>query len=181
VDPADRDKLRPPPLPPEPPPPADDNLIAAGKRAFAARQYGRAAERLRRAVAEAPADAEARLLLAQTYFALGKYAEATAAAHAGVRLRPDWPTQAFVARELSPDRPAEFDDQLARLADALKRTPDDPALQFLFGYQLWFADRKAEAELYFRRARRRASDPEVIDRFLMQVNDGMIVRTARAK
>src|SRR5262249_5726433 len=92
---------RPPPeFPPPPQPEADPQaeharLLRLGKDLFARGEYGWAAHRFRQAAALRPGDAEGQFLLAQALFAQGRYAEAVDAIHAGMRLRPDWPTARF--------------------------------------------------------------------------------------
>jgi hypothetical protein len=64
---------------------------------------------------------------------------------------------------------AEFDTHLKRLGDALRGQPLESDLLFLYAYQLWFDGRRAEAVVYFERARAVAADSTFIDRF---VKDG---------
>jgi tetratricopeptide (TPR) repeat protein len=105
-------------------------------------------------------------LLAQARFALGKYAEAVAAIHAGMRLQPDYPNAPFHPREPYGANAADFPEQLKRLADALAEYPDDPVLTFLYAHQLWFDSRKDEARLIFGRAKALAPEPIFCERFL---------------
>lgn len=163
---------RPPPdLPPAPRPaldPRDENArqVDLGKAAFAAGQYGRAAHHFRLAVAVAPAEPEAHFLLGQALFALGKYADAVAALHEGLRRQPDWPTSRFRPLELYGDNVADYSAHLARLEEAVGRDPNDPVLLFLYAYQLWFDGRQDEAAPLFERAARLAPDPTDSQRFL---------------
>jgi tetratricopeptide (TPR) repeat protein len=144
--------------PPEPPKALDDpvaenaRLVSLGRDAFAAGEYGRAAERFRKATTVAPAPPLAHFLLAQSLLALGKYREAVDAVHAGLAAQPDWPTGRFHARDLYGANAAEFTDHLKALEDALNRRADDPVLLFLYGYALWFDGRQDDARLRFRRA-----------------------------
>src|SRR5262249_34692446 len=136
-------KPKPPAEPvPVPMPPADPPIdladhVAVGRAAFAAGEYGRAAERLELAANAAPDDPLPRMLWCQALFALGKYREATAVVVVGVKRQPDWPLLRFRARDLYRDHPAEFDAHLRLLRSAVERFPDDPALLFLLGHQLW--------------------------------------------
>ena len=165
-------KEEPPPLLPRLPAPQLDpksenaRQAKLGTQAFARQEYGRAAERFRQATIIAPAEAEAHFLLAQAYFAIGKYPEAVAAIRAGLPLQPDWPTAKFRPRELYGPNAAEFTEHLKWLEEALQRHPDDPVLLFLFGYQLWFDGRQEEARRCFERAARLIGDPAHIELFL---------------
>ena len=117
----------------------------------------------------APKEAVPYICLVQARFALGKYREATAAIHDGLRVFPEWPALPFRVREVYPD-PQEYDRQLKRLEDALVAHKDDPALLFLYAYQLWFDGRQADARPLLRRAARFVAAPFFIDLFLL--NDG---------
>jgi tetratricopeptide (TPR) repeat protein len=150
----------------EPAGPADVHLLALGRKAFAAQEYGRAAQRFRQATAAAPREALPHFLLAQALVVLGKYGEAVDAILAGMALRPDWPTARFGPRELYGPHADDYPRHLARLEQTLARHPDDPDLLFLYAYQLWFDGRKEEARLLFERALPRTADPGVINRFL---------------
>jgi tetratricopeptide (TPR) repeat protein len=143
-----------------------DRLLAQGREAFVAFEYGRAAMRFRRAALLRPREALPHFLLAQTLLALGKYHEARDAIHAGLALRPDWPNARFQPLELYGPHVADYPDHLATLEATLLRHPNDPVLLFLYAYQLWFDGRKDEAGPLFRRALPGAADPAVIDRFL---------------
>jgi hypothetical protein len=161
----------PPPLPGPPtaaadPKAANAQLIQLGNEAFQAGHYGRAEWVFRRADATFSQDPLAYFLSAQAQFALGKYAEAVVAIHAGMRLQPDWPDAGFRSRALYGANPADFPAQLQRLADAQAHWPDDPILAFLYAYQLWFDNRKDEARMLFQRAKAFTPDPSFIERFL---------------
>jgi Tetratricopeptide repeat len=169
----------PPPLPGPPAEAAESKmasaqLLEAGKEAFQAQQYSRAERSFRRAVEVFAHDSGAYFLLAQAQFALGKYAEAVAAIHAGMRLQPDRPNAPFRVRDVYGADSGNFSDQLRRLADALAHNPDDYFLIFLYAYQLWFDNRKDEARLLFQRARALAPDPSFSDRFLQAKVDAPI-------
>jgi hypothetical protein len=162
---------RPPPeLPPPPQPEADPRaeharLIRLGKELFARGEYGWAAHRFRQAVALGPGDADGQFLLAQALFAQGRYTEAVDAIHAGMRLRPDWPTAPFRPIDLYGEA-ADYTDHLRNLEDALTASPNDPVLLFLTAYQLWFDGREEDAVKLFQRAARVAADRSFSDRFL---------------
>jgi hypothetical protein len=161
------------PEPPRPPQPEADpraesaRQIALGKGAFAAGEYGRAAQRFRQAVQADPGNAPAHFLLAQAEVALGKYDPAVAAIQAGLRLDPDWPTASFRPVTLYDGNVADLPQHLQALEGALARHPDDPILLFLHAYQLWFDGRQEEARRLFQRAAAVAPDKSFSERFLL--------------
>jgi hypothetical protein len=161
------------PEPPRPPRPEADpraesaRLSALGKDAFAAGEYGRAAQRFRQAIQVNPRDAQAHFLLAQAEVALGKYDEAVDAIYAGLRIDPDWPTSKFRPVQLYGDNVADLPEHLKHLEDALTRQPDDAVLLFLYAYQLWFDGRQEEARRLFQRAAAVAPDKSYSERFLL--------------
>jgi hypothetical protein len=140
--------------------------VKLGKEAFVAGEYGRAERRFHQAVDVLGTDALSQFLLAQARFAQGKYQEAVAAIESGLQLQPTWPSSVFRVRSLYGPPAADFDEQLGELKLALAAYPDDPVLLFLFGYQLWFDDRRDEARPYFMRAKTRMADPRLCDWFL---------------
>jgi len=148
--------------------------IALGTEAFVAKQYGRAVERWQQAIAVAPREGKSHFLLAQAYFALGKYRESVIAIESGLRLAPNWPLGRFDPSELYGNDRAPYLEQLKALQEAQRKQPDDPMLLFLLGYQEWFAGDRAKALEFFRQARQRTTQPELIDRFLL-AGDGPIV------
>jgi hypothetical protein len=157
---------------PEPPPPADNprdevaRLLGLGNAAFTAQEYGRAAQRFRQATVVDPAQPMPYFLLAQAQFALGKYRDAVASIHAGMRLKRDWPSARFPVRDLYGPNPADYTAHLRQLQDALAQNPADPVLLFLYAHQLWFDGQQDEARKVFRRAKAVAPDTTYIDRFL---------------
>jgi hypothetical protein len=173
-------KEDPPPKPPEPdmpppprPPMPEENpvaenarLIGLGKAAFAAEEYGRAAQRFRQAATVLPTDALSHFLHAQALLALGKYQEAVDAINAGMALDPGWPLKKFQPLELYGPHVAAYPEHLRRLEDTRTKFPNDAVLLFLSAYQLWFDGRKDEARPLFQRARPGVADPGVVDRFL---------------
>ena len=72
----------------------------------------------------------------------------------------------FDVRDLYGRRPAEHALDLERLRDVVERNPNEPALAFLYGYELWFNGRKKEALPFLERAAKGAVDPTPIKRFL---------------
>jgi hypothetical protein len=133
--------------------PDADRFVEAGRTAFADGQYGRALELFRKAAEITPNEPSAHYLVSQAYFALGKYREAVAAIAAGMALRADWSEARFNSRDLYWKKPAVFDDHLAALRQAATAFPDDPALAFLLGHQLWFDGKPAEAKPYLLKAK----------------------------
>ncbi len=133
---------------------ASARLIASGRQAFGAGEYGTARERFRLALDWTPNDPLGHFLLAQALIAMGKYPEAVAAIHQGLVLNPDWPKSAYRPIALYVDKEEEYSAHARRLASALDRHPDEPVLLFLSGYQMWFDGRKDEARALFRRAQR---------------------------
>jgi hypothetical protein len=136
------------------------------RAAFAAEQYGAAADHLDAAAKARPDDALPHFLKAQVRFAAGRYAEAVAAVRDGMKLAPDWPAGTFRAKELYGPAEARFDQHLADLAGAAEANPDEPGLTFLLGYQFWFGGDRAAAAKLFRTAAGRVKDPALVDRFL---------------
>ncbi|HLW68781.1 MAG TPA: tetratricopeptide repeat protein [Gemmataceae bacterium] len=143
-----------------------DRLVKLGKEAFADEEHGRAAERFVQASRVQPDSAEALFLLAQAQFALGKYREAVASIYAGMKLQPEWPSSKFDLRGLYANNPAELIEQLNSLRQAAEANPQEPALLFLYGYQLWFLGRQDEAKKFFEKARPMVTDAKPIDQFL---------------
>jgi tetratricopeptide (TPR) repeat protein len=140
--------------PRRPPGRADaDRIVEAGRKAFADSQYGRALELFRKAAEITPNEPSAHYLVSQAYFALGKYREAVAAITAGMALRADWSEARFNSRDLYSRQPPAFDEHLAALRKAATAFPDDPALAFLLGHQLWFDGKREEARPFLLKAR----------------------------
>lgn len=161
---ADRERAR-RPVRPEPPPPVPpdpksehDALVLDGRRAFAAGEYGRAAELFRRADTD--------FLLAQALLALGKYPDAVAAIHRGMARQPNWPLSGPALRDLYGLHPDRLSEHRRQLDEAAAADPADAALAFLRAYVRWFDGQRDEARDLFRTLRDRVARPEVIDRFL---------------
>jgi hypothetical protein len=170
--PKEKPREKPPELPRPPFPQADPRaegarLTALGLEAFAAAQYGRAAQRFRQATQVNLNEARANFLLAQAEVALGKYDEAVEVIQQGMRLDPDWPTANFRPVALYDGNVADWPDHLQRLQEALARHPNDAVLLFLNAYQLWFDGRQDEARALFQRAAAVAADKSFSERFLL--------------
>ena len=160
-------------LPPllAPPPAADknqesDRQVRLGRESFAAGQVGRAAEQFQQAINAAPKRPLPYFLLAQAQFAVGRYREAAASIVAGLKLDPNWPAAAFNPRDLYGGNVAELALDIEQLREAAERNPAEPALSFLYGYELWLNGRRDEARKYFKRALPNAADPAPIGLFL---------------
>jgi len=172
------------PARPQPPRPAQPEVdpraesarqSAIGLEAFAAGEYGRAAQRFRQAVHINPNDARAYFLLAQAEFALGKYDEAVEAIENGMRIAPNWPMTNFRPVTLYGDNVTDLPEHLRRLENALNRHPDDAVLLFLYAYELWFDGRQEEARPLFQRAAAVAGDKSFSERFLLARPDQPIL------
>jgi hypothetical protein len=171
--PPEREDKKPPkerlPRPPEPelkPKEEAARQIALGREAFANQEYGRAAERFQEAARVFPQDPLAYFLLAQADFALGKYREATAAIHDGLRRKADWPAGDFRPIEMYGPNVADYAEHLGQLRLALKENPRDPVLFFLLAYQLWFDGQRDEARILFHKALPLVAEPRFIHLFL---------------
>ena len=184
----------PQPLPEQPPPPpARPRVDAAGDRkadpkaemvrqvelakaAAEAEEYGRAAERLAAAIGAKPDEPLPYFLLAQVRFARGEYAEAVAAIRDGMKWAPDWPTAPFRPKALYGPHPERFDTHLADLRRAYADNPNDPAVGFLLGYELWFTGERDEAARLFRRVTGQVRDNGIVERFLLEVDAKVVGR-----
>ncbi|MGL4553895.1 MAG: tetratricopeptide repeat protein [Gemmataceae bacterium] len=166
-----------PRLPPRPEPLGDaaeeaERQTFLGRQEFAAGQYGRAAGRFRRAMELKPADRQTPFLLVQALLALGKYHDASDALVPALRAAPDWPGAAFRPLDLYGPAVTEYSDHLRLLDETRARHPDDPVLQFLAGYQMWFDGRRGHAVRLFRQAEPRFTDPDAVERFLLAAPPG---------
>jgi hypothetical protein len=141
-------------------------LVESGREALAGGEPGRAVEQFRHATAVTPDDAMGHFLLGQALYAVGRYREAVVAILEGLKRKPDWPSAPFDARELYGPRAADHALDLELLRQALARIGDEPALAFLYGYELWFNGRRKEARPFLEKAAAGAADPAPIRRFL---------------
>jgi hypothetical protein len=170
--------IPPAPLPLEPKRDADARVelnrqLDLGRAAMGDGEFGRALHRFEEAIRVSPQTASGYFHRAQAEFALGKYREAVASIVEGLRLRPDWSSARFQPRELYGNNLGLFDLHLQELKNTLDLRPQDPALLFLYGYQLWFDGRRGEATPILERAIERSQNPEPIQTFLL---GGMMVR-----
>jgi hypothetical protein len=168
----ERPRLPPPPELPGPPPPRErpgDNVtdpVERGKRAFANREYGLAAQCFRQAALADPAAAMPQFLLAQAQFALGKYRDAFHAIRAGMDRKRDWPTTRFPPRALYEGNDVEFLGHLKRLEDLIEKHANDPVLLFVLAYELWFDGQREKARGILQKVNKILPDPSYADRFL---------------
>ncbi len=154
-----------------PPPAADQNeeserQVKLGRESFASGQVGLAAQQFQKAINAAPKRALPYFLLAQAQYAVGRYREAVVAVLAGLKLEPNWPATLFDPRDLYEGNAADFALDLEKLHQAADRSPEEPALSFLYGYELWLNGRRDEARKSFERTLVNSADPAPIRLFL---------------
>jgi tetratricopeptide (TPR) repeat protein len=133
-------------------------LVELGRSAFVAGEYGKAAEQFERASASNAKLARAHFLRGQAAFAAGRYSDAVDAIRLGLTLNPEWPATSFDPKEPYGPNVADFANHLAELRKAMAVNPDEPTLEFLLGYQLWFVGERAEARKWFDLAAERLAD-----------------------
>lgn len=134
-------------------------LINRGRKAFAAGDYGQAAEFFEQAAGYDAKAAQPYFLKAQALFAAGGYVEAVAAIRTGLEIDPTWPTGTFDPKEPYGANAAAFADHLAELRRVVAANPGEPTLEFLLAYQLWFIGEKAEAKKWLATAEKRLGSP----------------------
>ena len=140
--------------------------VRLAQAAFAADEYGRAAERLAEAIKLKPDEPLPHFLLAQVRFARGEYAESVAAIRDGLKLAPDWPASAFTPKPLYAANPGAFEEQLNELKAAAAKSPDEVTLQFVLAYQLWFAGDRDAATKIFHKLAPVVKDKSIVEAFL---------------
>jgi tetratricopeptide (TPR) repeat protein len=140
-------------------------LVAVGRAAFEAGEYGRALDQFERASAAEKKLAAPHFLKGQAAFAAGRYADAVAAIRAGLDLDPAWPASTFDPKEPYGANAAAFAGHLAELRKVVAANPGEPTLQFLLGYQLWFVGEKAESSKWFDLAAHRLDAPGPLEFF----------------
>ncbi len=186
------DRVAPPPMPVKPPafdsfaakpvgakntdrPEADPAAESArqvrlGRAAFAAEEYGLAADHFDRAAQAKPEDPLPLFLRAQAHFAAGRYADAVADIRDGMKKAPDWPAAKFDPKELYGPAADRFEAHLAALRKAVAANPADPALAFLLGYELWFTGDRPAAMQLFRDAAKLTPGNAMVGRFLKEAD-----------
>jgi tetratricopeptide (TPR) repeat protein len=129
---------------------APTDVVSLGRRDFWRGHYDQALAHWELALAENPDSGVIRLLLAQAYFALGKYEAAASAAQAGMHSLPqrDWGSVVRNYRHVYANI-QDYTDQLRKLEAARTAQPDDVTLRFLLGYHFGFLGypRQAVTEL----------------------------------
>jgi tetratricopeptide (TPR) repeat protein len=140
-------------------------LVAVGRAAFEAGEYGRALDQFERASAAEKKLAAPHFLKGQAAFAAGRYADAVAAIRAGLDLDPAWPASTFDPKEPYGANAAAYAGHLAELRKVVAANPGEPTLQFLLGYQLWFVGEKAESRKWFDLAAHRLDAPGPLEFF----------------
>jgi tetratricopeptide (TPR) repeat protein len=110
-------------------------FVAAGEQAFKAGKYREAAQIWQHALVDDPGNAAVLLLMAQTLFAQGRYADAAGATQMAMQLLPDgeWGNVIKKRNDIY-GNPEEYMTQLKALEQARDAKPDDPALHFLLGF-----------------------------------------------
>ncbi len=162
---------------PRAPEPFDDPELESrrqmdlGREDFIDRQYGRAAQRFRRAMALRPRDGLPVVLLAQALLASAKYHEASDAIVTAVRLWPELPGAAFRPLDVYGPDVVSYTEHLREVERLRDRHPADAALMFVAGYQAWMDGRRDEAAGLFRGLAGRFDAP-TLERFLRALPAG---------
>ncbi|MBI2899844.1 MAG: hypothetical protein HYY17_06645 [Planctomycetes bacterium] len=152
-------------------------LVSLGLDCFREGEFEEAEEALKEAEERLPAilgrdlettDKNARfasMILAQTYLATGRYAEAGAAARRGVRLVPDLADEEIHLRDLHKNA-EDYDSYLRKLDEHVAKNPADLDARFLLGFQIYFSPGRAKAKAVFEGLRERNKDDEGAAYFL---------------
>ncbi len=140
--------------------------LRLGNAEFMKGSYNQALRYYEQASRENPLDGQPWFYQGQALFALGQYHKAVTALHRGLKWQPQWPASAFQVRALYGENNKLFTQQLALLASAVDKNPNDDGLLFLLGYQLWFDGEKEKAALVLKRASSLMVDTSAIDGFL---------------
>jgi len=138
---------------------AAPRLVDLGDEEFARGEFRRAVEFYRAAAKKAPKDPAAAFALGHGLFAIGSYEEAARELRRAIRLFPDIVTVPMNRRDFYGDGRV-FDEQLARLADHVKRNPRDRQARFLLAYNYYFSGRQAASREHF--AALGPRDPEAL-------------------
>lgn len=152
-------------------------LVGLGLEAFREGLLEEAEEALRDADDRLPAilgkdlettDKNARLgsmLLAQTFLAGGRYAEAGAAARRSIELVPDWGDEEFHLRDLCKTG-EDYDSSLRKLDEHVGKNPNDLDARLLLGYQLYFSPQREKSKAVFESLLEKKKDDRGANYFL---------------
>ena len=112
-----------------------DDFVATGEQAFKAGKYREAAQLWQHALVDDPGNAAVLLLMAQSLFAQGQYADAAGATQMAMQLLPDseWGNVIKKRADIY-GNPEDYTTQLKSLEQARDAKADDPALHFLLGF-----------------------------------------------
>ena len=110
-------------------------FVATGEQAFKAGKYREAAQLWQHSLVDDPGNDAVLLLMAQSLFAQGRYADAAGATQMAMQLLPDneWGNVIMKRNDIY-GNPDEYSTQLKALEQARDAKPDDPALRFLLGF-----------------------------------------------
>ncbi len=122
------------------------DFVATGEQAFKAGKYREAAQLWQHALVDDPGNAAVLLLMAQSLFAQGQYADAAGATQMAMQILPEgeWGSVIEKRDELY-GNPDEYAAQLKSLEQARDAKSDDPALHFLLGFHYGAAGRAKQA------------------------------------
>jgi Flp pilus assembly protein TadD len=140
--------------------------LRAGTAEFSLGDFARALKRFEAAHLHLPLDPLPLFHQGQAHLALGNYQRAVVVIQRGLRWNPDWAKSEFRPRALYGPRAAAFDRHLGQLAELVEKTPNDPGLLFLLGYQLWFDGKQEQARPLLRRAAALSIDNDHLTGFL---------------
>lgn len=147
--------------------PKIETPLEQGVRAFGEGAYALAEFHFRQVTEAEPAAGRPFFLLAQSLIAQGRFRDAVAAIHTGLKNAPDFPTAAFRPRlDLYKGIEPEFMRHRKMLDDLVVENPKNGTFRFLQGYLSWFDDQRDEARKTFTAARPLVADPMFIDLFL---------------
>lgn len=121
-----------------------DRFVELGDFYFKEGRYADAADSYARARTYAPDDATIHFVLADALFATGDYHFAAFLISEAVRLDPEI-VRADADKRKFYGNPEQFAEQMATLEGYIKDKPYDAAAHFVYGYNLFFSARPADA------------------------------------
>ncbi|HVX57144.1 MAG TPA: hypothetical protein VHA37_05415, partial [Candidatus Saccharimonadales bacterium] len=129
-----------------PNPQTPEEFANEGEAQFRAGNYSKAVYFLKHAVVDTPNNGVLVAMLAQAFFADGKYQEAAGATQQALSMLPEdkWGVVPTNYKELY-SRIGDYTTQLRALEQAKKDKPDDAALRFLLGYHYGYLGYPKEA------------------------------------